>query len=83
FVGVILAIGAGIPVMYYLHLNPLRFSGEIEAIFETYGMEPIMPIAWESGYFYGQAAVIVIITLLAITYPLLSVFKIDVSKAIR
>ncbi len=83
FVGILLAIGTSIPVMYLLHLNPLRFSGEIEAVFETYGMEPIMPIAWEPGFFYGQTAVVIIIALLAITYPLLSVFKIDVSKAIR
>lgn len=82
-VGIVLAIGASLPVMYYLHLNPLNFSGDVAEIMNTYGMEPIMPIAWESGYFTGQTIVILIIALLAIAYPLLSVFKINVSKAIR
>jgi ABC-type lipoprotein release transport system permease subunit len=82
-IGLISSIGASIPVIYLLHLNPIRFGGELEAMFETYGMEPIMPMAWESSYFVNQTIVVIVLALVAIAYPLFNIFKFNVIKALR
>lgn len=81
--GIISAVVASNPIIWYLHLHPLTFSGEMAHIFAEYGMEPIMPVAFEPGYFLGQTGVVLILTLIAVAWPLLSIFKLNVTKSIR
>ncbi|MGM0626227.1 MAG: ABC transporter permease [Bacteroidota bacterium] len=81
--GIVSAVIVSIPFIWYLHLNPLTFSGEIAHMFAEYGMEPIMPVAFEPAYFLGQTGVVLILTLIAVAWPLLSIFKLDVTKSIR
>jgi putative ABC transport system permease protein len=82
-IGLISSIGVSIPIIYYLHLNPLKFGGELESMFETYGMEPIMPMAWETSYFINQTIIVIVLAFIAIAYPLFNVFKFSVIKALR
>ncbi|MDA3820682.1 MAG: FtsX-like permease family protein [Candidatus Delongbacteria bacterium] len=81
--GILSAMIVSIPFIWYLHLNPLTFSGELAHMFAEYGMEPIMPVAFEPGYFLGQTGVVLILTLIAVAWPLLSIFKLNVTKSIR
>jgi ABC-type lipoprotein release transport system permease subunit len=81
--GIVSALVIAIPFIYYLHLNPLTFTGPSAEIFVQYGMEPIVPVAWETSYFYGQILVVFILSIIAIAYPILSLLKLDVTKANR
>ncbi len=81
--GIVSAVIVSIPFIWYLHLNPLTFSGDIAHMFAEYGMEPIMPVAFEPGYFLGQTGVVLILTLIAVAWPIMSIFKLDVTKSIR
>jgi putative ABC transport system permease protein len=81
--GIVSAVIVSIPFIWYLHLNPLTFSGDIAHMFAEYGMEPIMPVAFEPGYLLGQTGVVLILTLIAVAWPIMSIFKLDVTKSIR
>jgi putative ABC transport system permease protein len=83
FLGIAASIVASVPVMYYLYLNPIQFTGDMAKTYEAYGFEPIMPVAWTIDYFISQPVVVVIITLIAVMYPLYGVSKLNVIKSLR
>lgn len=82
-VGIIASIVTAFPIMYYWHLNPIPLSGEMADTYATIGLEPVMPIAWDISYYWPQPIAIIIITLIAIAYPLYSIRKINVIKAMK
>lgn len=82
-VGIVSSVIASIPVMYYLFLNPIKFTGDMAKTYESYGFEPIMPVAWEISYFVSQPIIVIVITLLAIMYPLYGIGKLNVIKSLR
>jgi ABC-type lipoprotein release transport system permease subunit len=77
--GIILAI----PIVYSLFKNPIRLTGEMAETIIEYGMEPIMPTAWEADYFFSQAGIVLIIVCVAVFFPIMAVTKLKVSKALR
>ena len=81
--GIASASIASVPIMYYLYLNPIRFVGEAAQTFESMGFEPIMPVAWNATYYVTQAIVVLLITAIAIIYPLWGVKKIQLIKALK
>jgi ABC-type lipoprotein release transport system permease subunit len=82
-VGAASGIIGSLPVIAYLVHNPIRFTGEYAAIFESYGFEPIMPARFEGFYFVGQTAIVLIIFILAIIPPIYSVLRLKEIKALR
>jgi ABC-type lipoprotein release transport system permease subunit len=81
--GIIASIVFSIPVMYYLNINPITFTGDMAKTYESYGFEPIMPAAFQLDYFITQPIVVIIITILAIIYPLWGISKLNVIKSLR
>jgi len=85
-IGLLGALGGiilSLPVVYELYIHPITLSGDTAETIMSYGMEPIMPTAWEAGYFINQASVVMIIVALAVFFPILSVTRLKVSKALR
>lgn len=81
--GAILGIVLSMPIVYELYVHPITLTGETAETIMSFGMEPIMPTAWEAGYFFNQAAVVMIIVGLAVFFPILSVTRLKVSNALR
>ncbi len=81
--GAILGVIITVPIVYNLYVNPITLHGEMAETIIAYGMEPIMPTAWEAGYFFSQAGIVLLIVCLAVFFPILSVSKLKVSKALR
>ena len=81
--GVLSGIIGSIPIILYYYHNPLEFAGESAEIFENFGFEPIMPMAWQLDYFIEQSLIVIVIVILAILYPMASVTRIKVHKALR
>jgi ABC-type lipoprotein release transport system permease subunit len=82
-IGVATGIIGSLPVIGYLVRNPIVFSGEYAEMFEQYGFEPIMPASLEGYYFAGQSAIVMVIFVLAIIYPVFSVLRLKEIKALR
>ena len=81
--GTLAGIVLSIPVVYEMYIHPITLSGEVAESIMSFGMEPIMPTAWEAGYFFSQAGVVLIIVSIAIFFPILGVTRLKVNKALR
>jgi ABC-type lipoprotein release transport system permease subunit len=82
-IGVIAGFIGSIPVIVYFHLNPIYLSGELAKVYEVYGMEPVLPVAWQTDYMFQQVINVSSIILVVLICPLYSVFKMNIVKAIR
>lgn len=81
--GVVSGAIASLPVIYYGYYNPIRFTGEMGKMYESYGMEPVMPMLLPDKYFLWQTLVIAIIVLIAITYPVRKIMKMKVVNSLK
>ena len=84
--GAVLGIVIATPAVYYLHRNPLDLSimGEDAAVaFEKFGMEPLVPAAFELPIFLNQAVIIFVVTALLGIFPLFKILKMNPVTAMR
>jgi ABC-type lipoprotein release transport system permease subunit len=82
-VGILSGIVIGAPIMYLLHLNPIRLSGEAAKAMLDFNVEPILPFSIELPIFLNQAIVVFILTFIAVIYPLVIIFRFNILKAIK
>lgn len=78
FIGVIVGLVITLPIVSYLHLYPIKLSGEMAQMMDDYGFDAVMPASLSPEIFYSQAIVIFIIALLIGLYPVYKVFKLKV-----
>lgn len=83
----LIAIAGGIllsiPVAWWGHFHPITLTGSMAESFIQYGIEPIMPMAWETGYFINQTLITMLIILAAVILPVWNVTRLRVTKALR
>ncbi len=82
-VGVLAGIALALPLMYYLHLNPIPLSGEAAQAMTDFNADPVLPFSLELPIFYNQAIVVLILTLIAVVYPVIVLARFNLLKAIR
>lgn len=82
-IGIITGIAGSMPVILYFVNNPIRLTGEMAKTMENFGMEPILPWAWQLDFFVNQSVVVIFLVLIAIIYPLIKVMKLNEVKAMR
>lgn len=72
FIGSIAGILISIPICYYYNVNPIDMAimGEeaVEA-YEKFGIDAVMPFAFEFSVFFNQALIIFIVTTILALYP--------------
>ena len=76
-------IAMSIPVVYLGYMHPIRLTGQMAESLINYGLEPVMPMAWETGYFVSQTLVAMLIILAAVILPVRNVTRLHVTKALR
>lgn len=81
--GCVAGMLCSIPVVYYLHVHPIRFSGELEKSYERFGFEAVLPASTEPEHFIWQAVVVLGIGLALSLYPVWSVWRLDVAKSMK
>ncbi len=85
-VGAIVGILLATPLVYYLHTNPLDLSAmgkDAVAAYESFGMEPLVPAAFEASLFLKQAFIIFLLTCLLGLYPLWKILTLKPVAAMR
>ncbi len=80
---IISGILASIPIIYYYFQNPVRITGDIGKTFENMGMEPVLPMAWQADFFLTQTVIVLVLVGVAIFYPIYTITRIKVIKALR
>jgi ABC-type lipoprotein release transport system permease subunit len=81
--GLIAGIIGSMPVILYYHYNPIRLSGEVAESIETFGIEPIMPMAWQVDFYVNQTIIVAVIVIVSVLYPIYSITRIRAVKAMR
>lgn len=82
-IGVFIGIFISYPIVYYLHVNPIRLTGEVADLIDQYGFEPIMPTSIDADIFISQAVTIFIIAFLIGLYPVYKVFRLKVIQEVK
>jgi ABC-type lipoprotein release transport system permease subunit len=82
-IGVLSGIAIALPIMYYLHLNPIQLKGEAAQAMLDYNAEPIMPFSLDLPIFYNQAIVVLVLTFLAVLYPMIVIHRFNLLRAIK
>jgi len=83
FIGVILGLCLGFPIVYFLHHNPIQFTGELADYMLNFGLEPLYPFSIAPGIFIYQAVSIFIITMIVALYAVRKIIKLDILQAAR
>ncbi|MCP4440147.1 MAG: ABC transporter permease [Aureispira sp.] len=81
--GAIAGILASLPIVLYIHYNPIELSGEMAAAYDKFGIEPFILASLDLDIFYSQAILVVIITSVLALYPLLSIRRLKTVEAMR
>ena len=81
--GVLAGTVAAIPLIYYFFLNPIPLTGELAEATLAMGFEPVMPVAWESSYFFAQALTVIVILLVVMILPVVKISKFSVINALK
>ncbi len=72
-----------LPAIFYFNINPLRFSGDIAASIEEYGMEPFIRFSTDPEILFIQAGIILVISLVISIYPIVHMHKLKAVEAMR
>jgi ABC-type lipoprotein release transport system permease subunit len=83
FVGVLGGILISIPLLLYLHANPIPLTGEYADAILAFGYEPILPFSVNPGIFFAQFWTVLAIALVSAIYPILYIRKLQPVKALR
>lgn len=71
------------PIAWYFYLNPIQLTGEMAAVTESYGLQPIIPFSIEPSIFLSQALVIFVITLFFSLIPIIKASNLNPVNAMR
>jgi len=82
-IGVISGILVSIPLLSWFLFNPIPLTGQAGEMMIEMGFEPAMYFSMTPSVFYDQALIIFIFTLVINIYPILSIGKLKVMKALR
>ena len=81
--GSLMGIAASMILVKYLEVNPIRLTGEFASVYETYGMEPLMPADFNIPLFLTQALIVFLITTFMATYPAYTLWKLQPVEAMK
>jgi putative ABC transport system permease protein len=68
--GALIGMLVSLPLILYLHHHPIPVSGEMAELFQSYGMEPVIPFSRKPFIFVQQAYTVALITAVLGIYPL-------------
>jgi ABC-type lipoprotein release transport system permease subunit len=81
--GIISGIIVALPVIIIGIYNPIRFTGEYAKVYESYGMEPVMPFMPVDYYFLWQSVIVALIVGIAIIYPVRKIYKMQLVNSLK
>jgi ABC-type lipoprotein release transport system permease subunit len=82
-IGLFFGFLGSIPIVAYFHFYPIHMGTAMAKSYAAFGLEPILPTAWQLDYMLQQVYIVSGIVLLVLIYPLYSVYKLDLTKAMR
>jgi ABC-type lipoprotein release transport system permease subunit len=81
--GIMSGVAVALPAIIIGQHNPIRLSGEYAKVYESYGMEPIMPFLPVDYYFLWQSVIVAVIVGIAILYPARKIYKMKLVNSLK
>jgi ABC-type lipoprotein release transport system permease subunit len=81
--GILSGIAVAFPAIIIGLYNPIRLSGEYAKVYESYGMEPVMPFMPVDYYFLWQSVIVALIVGIAIIYPVRKIYKMQLVNSLK
>jgi len=81
--GIMSGIAVAFPAIIIGLHNPIRLSGEYAKVYESYGMEPVMPFMPVDYYFLWQSVIVALIVGIAILYPIRKIYKMKLVNSLK
>jgi ABC-type lipoprotein release transport system permease subunit len=81
--GILSGIAVAFPAIIIGLYNPIRLSGEYAKVYESYGMEPVMPFMPVDYYFLWQSVIVAVIVVVAIIYPVRKIYKMQLVNSLK
>ncbi len=81
--GVVLGIAVALPALAWLHVHPFRLSGELAAMYEDFGFEPIIPFDISPLLFLAHPMIVLGISLVVSIYPVIRLASFNPVDALR
>lgn len=81
--GVLAGSLLALPITFYYHYNPIQLAGEMDAMMEEYGMEPLLPFSIDSSIWFTHGSIMLIISLVLSLYAVVTIFRINPVNAMR
>ncbi|MDP4147940.1 MAG: ABC transporter permease [Bacteroidota bacterium] len=75
--GCLLGILISVPLVGYMHNNPIRLGGELADIYRRFGFEPIFPTATNAAIFMRQGVIVLVMGLLLSLYPVIKIMRMN------
>lgn len=82
-IGIAAGVIASLPIVFFGHARPLRFTGEMARMYEDYGFDPVMPMLLPDTFYLWQVVVVLLILAIAIAFSVRKIFKMNVINALR
>ena len=82
-IGVAAGVIVTIPLLYYMHLNPIQLTGEMADMMLKFGLDPIMPFRFAANLFIDQFLTVLVIAMISALYPLSYIRKLQPISAMR
>jgi ABC-type antimicrobial peptide transport system permease subunit len=81
--GTIIGLAAGYLLSSWLFIHPIALKGEMAKSIEEYGFEPFIFFSKNLEIFYWQPIIVFCLTLVIYIFPLISIRRMKIIKAIR
>ena len=81
--GILSGIAVAFPAILIGLYNPIRLSGQYAKVYESYGMEPIMPFMPVDLYFLWQSVIVAVIVGISIIYPVRKINKMKLVNSLK
>ena len=86
FIGVLMGFVVSAPLVYFFKVNPIDLTvmgEEAVATYEKFGMEPVLPAAFDMDIFLSQALIVFMVVSIMAIYPLFKIWFLHPVKAMR
>ncbi|HWB63942.1 MAG TPA: FtsX-like permease family protein [Chitinophagales bacterium] len=82
-IGCVAGLVVSIPLVFYLHVHPITFGGQMKKMYENFGFEAVIPASITPSIFYEQVIIIGLVSLALSAYPMYKIFSMNALKAMR
>ncbi|MDG5813788.1 FtsX-like permease family protein [Chitinispirillales bacterium ANBcel5] len=81
--GTLSGIVVSVPILLYMRANPIVLTGDTAQAMRQFGFDPLIPFLVSPSIFINQGIVVMVISLVACLYPVLSVRKLNISDQLH